>query len=49
MTWDILSLAKAIVQKAREALTLAPAPSLPQRPQLNGRRGYGDGGIKQPE
>jgi hypothetical protein len=49
MAQDILSLTKTLLRKAMEALTLTPAPSRPQRPQLDGRRGYGDGGIKSPD
>jgi hypothetical protein len=48
MAQDILSLTKRLVRKAREALTLIRPASLQQRPQLDGRRGYGDGGIKSP-
>jgi hypothetical protein len=49
MTQDILNLLKAKVRKVWAAWTLAPAPSLPQRPQLDGRRGYGDGADKRPD
>ena len=49
MAQNILNLAKAMVRRAWAAWTLAPAPPMPQRPQLDGRRGYGDGNIKQPD
>ncbi len=48
MAQDILSLTKRLVRKAWEALTRIRPASLQQRPQLDGRRGYGDGGIKSP-
>ncbi len=47
MAQDIFNLLKTLARKVRGALTLAPAPA--PRPQLAGRRGYGDGGIKQPD
>ena len=47
MAQDIFDLLRTLVRKVRGALTLAPAPA--PRPQLAGRRGYGDGGIKQPD
>jgi hypothetical protein len=47
MAQDTFNLLKTLVRKVRGALTLAPAPA--PRPQLAGRRGYGDGGIKQPD
>jgi hypothetical protein len=47
MTQDILSLAKSVIRKVWSALT--PAPAVQPRPQLNGRRGYGDDSIKLPD
>jgi hypothetical protein len=48
MARDIFDLAKALVRKAWGALTLLSAPAPQPRPQLAGRHGYGDRGIKQP-
>ncbi|UVF22359.1 hypothetical protein HPT29_027155 (plasmid) [Microvirga terrae] len=48
MAQNILSSAKAIMRKILGALTSAPAPAVQPRPQLNGRRGYGDDSIKLP-
>lgn len=47
MVQDLIRLAKEMARKAREAF--APTPPPAPRPQLNGRRGYGDGGIKTPD
>jgi hypothetical protein len=49
MAQDILSLAKSIMHKIWGALMPAPAPAVQPRPQLNGRRGYGDDSIKLPD
>jgi hypothetical protein len=46
MAQDILRLARSILNKVWEALAPAPAPAVQPRPQLNGRRGYGDDNIK---
>jgi len=46
MAQNVLSLAKSIIRKIWGALTPAPAPAAQPRPQLNGRRGYGDDSIK---
>jgi hypothetical protein len=48
MTQDVLSLAKSIIRKVWGALMSDPAPAVPLRPQLDGRRGYGDDNIKPP-
>lgn len=48
MAQNILSLAKSIMRKVWGALTPAPVPAVQPRPQLNGRRGYGDDSIKLP-
>lgn len=48
MVHDIMRGAKHLVERAWLALTLAPAPTK-QRPQLDGRRGYGERDIKTPE
>jgi hypothetical protein len=48
MTQDIINLSKMWARKAWAALTHTPPP-LPPRPQLAGRRGYGDGPVKPPE
>lgn len=48
MTQNILSLAKSIMRKVWGALTPAPDSAVQPRPQLNGRRGYGDDSIKPP-
>jgi hypothetical protein len=47
MVQDLIRLAKGMARKAREAF--APTPPRAPRPQLDGRRGYGDGGIKAPD
>ena len=49
MAHNILSLATSIMRKVWSALTLAPVPAVQPRPQLNGRRGYGDDSIKLPD
>jgi hypothetical protein len=49
MAQNILRLARSILNKVWEALALAPAPAVQPRPQLNGRRGYGDDSIKLPD
>lgn len=49
MIQDILSLTKSIIRKFWGALAPAPAPVVKPRPQLNGRRGYGDDSIKLPD
>jgi hypothetical protein len=46
MAQDIIRLARSILHKIWEALAAAPAPAVQPRPQLNGRRGYGDDSIK---
>jgi hypothetical protein len=46
MAQDILNLAKALIGKAWGALMPPPAPVPQPRPQLAGRHGYGDRGIK---
>lgn len=46
MAQGVLGLAKSIMLKVWDALTPAPAPAVKPRPQLNGRRGYGDDSIK---
>jgi hypothetical protein len=46
MAQNILDLATSIMRKVWGALTPAPAPTLQPRPQLHGRRGYGDDSIK---
>jgi len=46
MAQNILGLAKSIMRMVWGALTPAPAPAVQPRPQLNGRRGYGDDGVK---
>jgi hypothetical protein len=48
MAQNILSLATSIMRKIWGALTSDPAPAVPLRPQLDGRRGYGDDNIKLP-
>jgi hypothetical protein len=45
---DIIGFAKGLVRRVW-ALTVGTPAAPPERPQLNGRRGYGDGGIKPPE
>jgi hypothetical protein len=49
MAQNILSLATSILRKVWGALTPAPVPAVQPRPQLNGRRGYGDDSIKLPD
>lgn len=49
MTQNILSFAKSIIRKIWVAWAPAPAPAVQPRPQLNGRRGYGDDSIKLPD
>jgi|1186.fasta_scaffold32690_3 hypothetical protein len=44
MVQDILGFAKLMMRRIWGALTFAKSPSLQRRPQLAGRRGYGDGG-----
>jgi hypothetical protein len=46
MAQNILSLATSIMRKVWGALTAVPVPDVQPRPQLNGRRGYGDDSIK---
>jgi hypothetical protein len=48
MAQNIISLARSIMRKIWAALTPAPVPAVQPRPQLNGRRGYGDDSIKPP-
>ena len=48
MAQNILSLATSIMRKIWGALTSDPAPAVQPRPQLDGRRGYGDDNIKPP-
>jgi hypothetical protein len=48
MAQNILSLATSIMRKIWGALTPAPVLAVQPRPQLNGRRGYGDDNIKPP-
>ena len=49
MAQNILSLATSIMRKVWGALTPAAVPAVQPRPQLNGRRGYGDDNIKLPD
>jgi hypothetical protein len=49
MAQDVLGLTKLMVRKIWSALMLVPAPAVQARPQLNGRRGYGDDSIKRPD
>ena len=50
MTSDLVNLAKAMVQKAKNAWTgTANPPAPPKRAKLDGRRGYGDEGIDHPD
>ena len=49
MAQNILSLAKSIIRKIWGAVVPVPTPAVQPRPQLNGRRGYGDGSIKLPD
>ena len=46
---QVIRLAREIVRKAWAALMPTTAPAQRRRPQLAGRRGYGDGEIKSPE
>ena len=49
MAQSIVKAAKEMVRKALEALMPAPqSASQQRRPQLNGRRGYGEADIKSP-
>ena len=49
MAHDTIRLVQEFVRKAWAALMPATAPAQPRRPQLAGRRGYGDGEIKSPD
>jgi hypothetical protein len=49
MAQNILSLATSIMRKVWGALTPAAVPAVQPRPQINGRRGYGDDNIKLPD
>jgi hypothetical protein len=46
MAQNVLGLAKSIMRMVWGALTPALAPAVQPRPQLNGRRGYGDDSVK---
>jgi hypothetical protein len=49
MVQNILNLVETIMRKIWRTLTTDPAPAVQPRPQLNGRRGYGDDSIKLPD